>query len=361
MGIPIFLLILIIILLVLVVKGLIKKKQDIKVLEVIVIITYLLSCLLFGVGCLFHNNEYYTAIDPVDGSCYLPFGSYHIVSLVVYFLAFNISAYLIWIKGRKLPPLVLVIALTFLFTGSIINIFVMLQVFIHNTSTIDGYKGNDGSFFFIVTPIFNLFFSIALIIKVINEEKSIANNRIYTNKFLNTCNQILSSKYDITTWALILFIPVFLLITLILILFGQDANSLVKVFTETTTWTFSQKMHPPILDHTGHYLCTVAAKGNPNIVKPLRVGTRHGNTIIVNRQLQIANAFEEMIQDHVPKLHHFIRKNYDKYGYNLSLKINNEVNSNRMYLLMKPLEWCFLTCLYLGCVDPEKKIAKQYQ
>ncbi len=143
-------------------------------------------------------------------------------------------------------------------------------------------------------------------------------------------------------------------------LFGQDYNSLVKVFTETATWRFSQHISPFPLPHEGHYLCTVAAKGSPNVVKPVRLGKRWGRTIIVNRQLQIANAFEELLSDLSPGLHRVIRHNYDKYGYDLSKKINNTKASNITYILMKPLEWIFLICLYLFVVEPEKKIKKQY-
>jgi hypothetical protein len=93
-------------------------------------------------------------------------------------------------------------------------------------------------------------------------------NRSYANSTLNKINNLLSSKLNYPAWALILLVPVFLLLTIILVLLGQDRDSMVKVFTETTTWAFSQKMHPPILDHQGHYLCTVAAKGDPALVKP---------------------------------------------------------------------------------------------
>jgi hypothetical protein len=74
----------------------------------------------------------------------------------------------------------------------------------------------------------------------------------------------------------------------------------------------------------------------------------------------IANAFEEMIQDISPTLHRGIRNLYDKYGYNLSKKINTPFRSNLTYILMKPLEWVFLLSLYLLCKNPEKKINKQY-
>ena len=145
--------------------------------------------------------------------------------------------------------------------------------------------------------------------------------------------------------------------------FGQDFDSLVKMFTDTATWKFSE--HQPLpLEYVepvdDHYLCTVAAYGDPKIVKPLGIGKRHGNPILVNRQLQIANAFEEMIQDYCPKLHRVIRRNYDKYGLDLSKKINTVFLSNLTYILMKPLEWFFLICLYLFCLNPEQKIRKQY-
>lgn len=79
----------------------------------------------------------------------------------------------------------------------------------------------------------------------------------------------------------------FLIITLILVLFGQETNSIIKTFTDTVTWTLSQQVHPPVLNHRGYYLCTVAASGHPKIIKPIRMGQRNGRQIIVNRQLLI--------------------------------------------------------------------------
>lgn len=321
---------------------------------------YFLSLFVFAFGLMTHAEDYHVAIDPID-SCYIPFGGKHIISLLFYFIIFNISAFLIWKKGRNFPPLTLVLSLIFLIIGAIISFAVLIQIGSHNTESLGSYKGNDASFYFFWTPLFSLFIAIYLWIKILNEEKNISQNRTYKNKFLNDCNRFLSQKYDVTIWAWIFLLPVFIVLTLILMLFGQDYNSLIKVFTDTTTWTFSQKTHPPILDHTGHYLCTVAAKGNPNLVKPLYIGKRHSRPIIVNRQLQIANAFEEMIQDFSPKIHRFVRRNYDNYGYNLSKKINSELGSNLTYILMKPLELIFLISLYLLETKPEQKISKQYR
>ncbi|APU11907.1 hypothetical protein A5M85_16950 [Cellulophaga lytica] len=343
------------------VKAIKKNKKGISNLEVTVFVFYILSFLLFGLGLLTHIHQHTEAIDPIDPECYIPFGGKHILTLIVYFIFFNISACFIWIKGRKLPPLSLVFFLVFLVIGLFINTAILIQITTHNLETLGMYKENSGTFLFVFTPAISLIIAGGLLFKIIKEEKIQAKGKAYKNKFLNSCNTFLASRFNESVWALLLFIPVFTSITIILMLFGQDVNSITKVFTETTTWAFSQKMHPPILDHKGHYLCTVAAKGDPKIVKPICLGKRHNRIIIVNRQLQVANAFEEMITDMSPGLHSFIRRNYDKYGYNLSLKINSKIGSNITYILMKPLEWIFLVTLYLFCVNPEQKISKQYQ
>jgi hypothetical protein len=149
---------------------------------------------------------------------------------------------------------------------------------------------------------------------------------------------------------------------LILTLIGQDIEALTRVYTETATWKLSQHVHPPTVDDRhGHYLCTVAAHGNPKIVKPLGIGQRHGKLIMINRQLQIANAFECLIENKSPKIHKVIRTNYDKYGINLAKRINNERLSNWTYMLMKPFEWIFLAVLYSCCIQPEELIKSQYK
>jgi hypothetical protein len=207
--------------------------------------------------------------------------------------------------------------------------------------------------------VMNIFLSFGLMIKLIKQEKEAAIYRQYTNKFLSKINQIIGKHYSL--WALLLLVPVFLVITIILILFGQDKDSLIKVWTETTTWTFSQHEHPPFLDHEGHYLCTVAACGHQKVVKPLRLGKRHNRTIIVNRQLLIANAYEEIINRAFPKLHQIIRNIYDMYGYPVSRHIKNKYMSDIVYILMKPLEYFFLVNLYLFVKKPEALINQQYR
>ncbi|MCH5720094.1 DUF6688 domain-containing protein [Niabella hibiscisoli] len=300
--------------------GLLKKRVPAITWGAIAItLLYLFLSFVFAWGMIIHDAPYNQAIDPID-RCYAPFADRHTISLLVYFVLYHVAMILVWIRGRTLPPLTLVLLLIFLFIGCILNVVIIFQVAVHQTGTIDGYKGNDGTAFLLPAPLLSLILGLYLIIRLIREEARTSVERSFKNTFLQHCNQLLAGRYHESVWALLLLLPVWLIITLILILLGQDYNSLVKVFTDTTTWALSQKIHPPPLDHQGHYLCTVAARGNPRLVKPLRIGYRHGKPAIVNRQLLIANAFEEWIQNIAPHTHQHIRCFYDRYGYNLSKK-----------------------------------------
>lgn len=104
----------------------------------------------------------------------------------------------------------------------------------------------------------------------------------------------------------------------------------------------------------------MAAGGHAAVVKPLRVGKRHGRRVLVNRQLCIANAFEQVLQERVPRLHRGIRSIYDKTGYPIAKHIRKKWQADAIYVIMKPLEWCFLLVLYTLCVNPEDRIAVQY-
>jgi hypothetical protein len=163
---------------------------------------------------------------------------------------------------------------------------------------------------------------------------------------------------------LILFLPIFTLITSLLLLFGQKPDSIVKAFTDTYKHGFSQLDY--MCDNVqcgGHFLCSVAANGHKDIVKPVRYGERGGGKIICNRQLLIANAFEEIIEQKLPKFHKIIRGNYNKVG-NLIHRyygiFNNKYVADVVYIFMKPLELFFLITIYLIDQKPENRIAVQY-
>lgn len=162
----------------------------------------------------------------------------------------------------------------------------------------------------------------------------------------------------------ILCIPILFLIIIILIMFGQKPDSVIRVFTDTYKHTFSQ------LDYEcenaecgGHFLCSVAANGHKDVVKPVRYGECLGGVIICNRQLLVANAFEELLWRKAPKAHNFIRTRYNKVGdivHKYYYVFNNKFVADFIYILMKPLELIFWLTLYIFERNPENRIAKQY-
>ena len=269
---------------------------------------------------------------------------------MIFFVLYHISLLLLWFRKSALPPLILALGLCVLYIGLFFNGILILQLL----------GSQEGAGILACFPAFSLLLGLGIIIRTLIDLPKSLSFSSSKHQWLNKINEKLSTKSALFCSSVIAILPVFVLVTLILMLFGDDYDAVSKALTETTTWGFSQHDHPPHLPHQGHYLCTVAACGSPQLVKPLRWGIRGKQHIIVNRQLQIANAFEELIADLSPTLHRFIRKNYDRYGYDLSKKIKSRWASNLTYILMKPLEWGFLLCLYTFCLRPEEKIRRQY-
>ena len=160
--------------------------------------------------------------------------------------------------------------------------------------------------------------------------------------------------------ALLLMLPLLGIVLGVSVLLGQRPDALIATWTETADWNLSQMMPPPNVMVDEHYLCTVAAGGHEKVVKPLRMGERHGHRVVVNRQLEIANAFELVLEWKTPRLHRVIRGFYDKYGFPIARCIRTKTACDVVYILMKPLEWIFVTVLYLTLAHPENVIAVQY-
>ncbi|WP_437849886.1 DUF6688 family protein [Sorangium sp. So ce363] len=141
---------------------------------------------------------------------------------------------------------------------------------------------------------------------------------------------------------------------------GHPAAAL-QVFTRTCGYTLSQL---PIVKLPGdcHYLCTVAARGHAWLVRPIRLGRRGGTPILVNRQLAIANAFEDLLHERWPRFGRAARQLYDRMGLPVSRYIGAAWAADVIYLAMKPLEWAFyLTLLLLDPRAPEERIDRMYR
>lgn len=273
---------------------------------------------------------------------------------------------LLFSNAKKLPPLISAFAIGAVIMLNVFQIFYAIQIYKNTFIELPPKDLYD-----IWTPDLYLYlyhFNVLLIsalavkrhltqqLKVLKEE-GIEN---YKNTFIKNLYRFMS---NIAGYSTIIFVALFFIIAVLEIIFvilGKGFDGPIKAFTDTADWTFSKQIPPPPLEYRGHYLCTVAAGGHKKIVKPLRLGTRRNATIVVNRQLCIANAFEEKIQEISPKFHKFIRGVYDNYGFPLSTLITTPLKADIVYILMKPLEWIFLIFLYMTDVNPEKRIGRQY-
>lgn len=182
----------------------------------------------------------------------------------------------------------------------------------------------------------------------------------FKNKYLEWLNRRLEHSAVWPAAAFLFMWPMLAVIICILILFGQRPDSAIRAWTETSDWNLSQKIASQNIFYDEHYLCTVAAGGHRKVVKPIRMGVRHGHPVIVNRQLCVANAFEQILEERVPKLHRNVRFFYDRYGFPVAKLIRSPYIADIVYFLMKPLEWGFLLVIYMTDVKPEDRIAVQY-
>lgn len=332
-------------------------------LEKTFVVLTILSLGVFVLALNNHSTPYFKDIDPFIEACYSPISYRDSFGLILIHLLSIFSLMILYLREFKLPPLQIATFISVICLGILVNLQFLYQISFHDTSRIYlESSGDKAAFYFAIYPIVLTICSIGLLVKLIKNKSELNSTKSYKNKHLNWLNNKLKGSQNLPLYSIFLTAPILILIVLILTLFGQDIESLNRVYTETATWRLSQHLHPPTVDDRhGHYLCTVAAYGNPKIVKPIGIGRRNGNLIIINRQLQIANAFECLIENINPNIHNLVRKNYDKYGINLAKRISNEKLSNLTYIFMKPIEWIFLIFLYACFIEPEEIIKKQYR
>ncbi len=274
-----------------------------------------------------------------------------------------------FIPLKKIPPLVFVFGLSAMYLGTGLSIFWFVQVF----------KGKvllEACLFLL--PICCLCITARTVITKVKEWNRMKNlaeedateanvergkTKVFEGKgtILHRCNQLLSDSRYWPVAAFLLMWPLLGILIGILVMFGQKPDAIIKAWTETADWNLSQRVAPQNLYMDEHYLCTVAAGGHEEIVKPIRLGVRHGHEVIVNRQLCVANAFEQVLEEKTPGFHKIVRRFYDKYGFPIGrLIMKSKVAADITYFVMKPLEWMFLIVLYLVDVNPENRIAVQY-
>jgi len=278
---------------------------------------------------------------------------------IIFIFVIGIAGYL-YLRVRplkKIPPLMAIISMSAMYLWVIEVLVFTVQVFKGDLS-----GDNLLDVYLLVYPVCIICIVARTVISKVHEwqEYEMERAKIQSNLLLNFADKILSNSKLWPIYAIIFMFPLLGTIIGILLLFGQAPDSVIKAWTETADWTLSLKEAPQNIEYDEHYLCTVAAGGHKKIVKPVRKGIRHGHEVIVNRQLCIANAFEQILEEKTPHFHKLVRRVYDRYGFPVARLIKSKWIADIIYILMKPLEWIFLAVIYMSDVHPENRIATQY-
>ena len=295
-----------------------------------------------------------------------PINTDYILTFAVLLLLFIAGMFILsYTDTNERPPLVTLFCFAGMYIGVIEAIVFTIQIMGMNY-TIEGgnefYCYDSGLLFTLFIPVNMIIMTIRVMLVEIQAYRIDENrmSKVDSVPFLKKCYDIIRDSKNWPLLALIFMIPLLCIIILILALFGQAPDAAIKTFTETANYTFSTKIPPQNIIYDEHYLCTVAAGGHSKIVKPLRMGKRHGHDVIVNRQLLIANAFEQILEEKTPRLHRAVRHFYDTYGFPVARLIKSKVVADVIWFIMKPLEWVFLAVIYMVDAHPEDRIARQY-
>lgn len=331
-----------------------RRKKDIATL----LLGFCLMAVMIKLISSYHWDEPVMIGGDLFSILHEPFSSDYVLSLVLY-AALPIACMMIAGREKLLPPLVGAFCIGGIYGG-------MVLCFFYTSHLLGGLFERK----FVVVYLAFLFIYVLnyflMAVRIIsgNVKRYLAyfrENDIHPNSALGVWAVNVLSKASGWVWfPVICLIPLTGLLICICILFGQGPWGIIKAFTETSDWTYSTMISPPPEHYTGHYLCTVAVNGHEKLVKPTRLGIRQGVKIGVNRQLCVANAFEQVIEERTPRFHRLVRYIYDNYGYPLSKHITTKLRADIIYIVMKPLEWIFLAVLYLSDISPESRIAVQY-
>ncbi len=277
---------------------------------------------------------------------------------VVTIFIVGIVGYIIlqYVPMSKIPPLVAVFSISAMYMGIIQLMVLTFQVIGLNFPNIFT------DIYLYILPICCIFVAARVIRAKVMEwnNMNVEMSKIDQDAVLSFSKKVLQRAEMWPVVAIVMMLPLLGVLIIVLVLFGQAPDAVIKAWTETSDWALSAKQGPQNIYYDEHYLCTVAAGGHRKVVKPIRKGIRHGHEVVVNRQLCIANAFEEVIQEKTPRLHRVVRGFYDKYGFPVARLIKEKWIADVIYFIMKPLEWIFLIVLYCVDVHPENRIAVQY-
>lgn len=301
-----------------------------------------------------------------NSELHAPINPDYMLTFAVMCVMFAIG-YLVWAftSSQKRPPLLTVLCFSAMYVGVIESILFTIHIMGMNytyENCVKNYCFTSELLYTLLIPLNMLLILVRVLLHSVktHETDPDRSSKVESNAFLSACNRILNNAKYWPLLALLFMIPLLGILTMILALFGQAPDAAIKAFSETANYTFSTKIPPQNVFYDEHYLCTVAAGGHRRVVKPIRMGRRHGHDVVVNRQLMVANAFEQILEEKNPTFHKHVRGFYDRYGFPIARLIKSKYVADIIWFIMKPLEWFFLFVIYLVDEYPEDRIARQY-
>lgn len=291
-----------------------------------------------------------------------PFSKEYFLSIMLFALWGFFSYFILKFKRKSLPPLREAFYLAGVYAGCGLSLVWIFQLLMGASP--EGVGTGEGEGFLAVVlcvvPVIFLIHAVHLMVRLVKEKADKQAGINYENPVLQRMNLWLLKGANLFFAAVIGLLPVLGILVMILCLFGQQPDGIILAFTKTSDWILSGETAPPPVYYDTHYLCTVSLRGHAGLVKPFRYGLRRGEKIVVNRQLCVANAFEQLLMEKTPRFHKMVRTFYDTYGYPVSRHINSPWSADAVYLIMKPLEWIFAAALYFFDEKPEDRINSQY-
>ncbi|MDE5908506.1 MAG: hypothetical protein K2H52_07205 [Lachnospiraceae bacterium] len=341
--------------------GFAVKRQERPIFE---LIAFFVGSIYMALAFLIWEfPDYQQPLNPyASPKAHEPFCSEHMLSIIIFAFWGFFSYFILKFARKKLPPLFEVILLGGVYIGCGLCLVWMFQLLCGARPL--GMRYGESDVFvclcLCIVPLLYLIHAVSMMVKLVKEKAEKQKSIQYENSIMQRINVWFLKGANLFWAALIALLPLLGILVMLLCLFGQQPDGIILAFTKTSDWVLSKEIAPPPVAYDTHYLCTVSLRGHKKLVKPIRYGIRKGEKIVVNRQLCVANAFEQLIMEKTPRFHRLVRNFYDTYGYPISRHIYHAWTADAVYLMMKPLEWIFLLALYLFDEKPEDRICSQY-
>lgn len=100
-------------------------------------------------------------------------------------------------------------------------------------------------------------------IRRMREKAREQSSKIYDNPLISQVNRLFVNGMGQYVLAILAMLPLLAVCAVILTLFGQQPDSIIRAFTETSDWILSKEISPPPVAYDTHYLSLYLVETNP--------------------------------------------------------------------------------------------------